>query len=177
MLTIAGSAYNPEHEALEVYVSGCTRGCLGCHNPELQKFGIGKRWERWLRENTYKLKNDSLVKAVWILGGDLMCHDLADVNEFLHSLRKVLPEGKQIALWTGQEESSKTLEASLKYLDWVKMGSYRKDLAFEGGMFDEQYYLTPSGEVKEIHLASTNQCIIMLKEYGYDDEDPRVKHR
>ena len=30
MLTIIGSQLNPAHDALEIYVSGCRRGCPGC---------------------------------------------------------------------------------------------------------------------------------------------------
>ena len=48
MLTIIGSQLNPAHDALEIYVSGCRRGCPGCHNPEAQAFGKGKSARLWM---------------------------------------------------------------------------------------------------------------------------------
>lgn len=105
MLRIAGTEVNIDHSAFEVYVTGCTRGCLGCHNPELQGFGGGMKWTHWYRQNQGKLKDLPLMN-VWILGGDLLCqYDESDVVEFLKYLRRTVPEGTKLWLWTGGEFS------------------------------------------------------------------------
>jgi organic radical activating enzyme len=40
--------------AFEIYVSGCTRGCPGCHSPELQSFDVG---QEITQHELYKLIN------------------------------------------------------------------------------------------------------------------------
>lgn len=126
MLTILSTEYDAERSVLEIYVSGCTRACKGCHNPEAQRFGQGRRWPLWLRDNTLKLKSEP-VKHVWILGGDLLCHPTYEVLEFLRALKKVIPH-KPLWLWTGEEVYTDIPVEVLNYFDYIKTGSYREDL-------------------------------------------------
>lgn len=73
MIHIIGSEPNLAHAALEIYVSGCTRACPGCHNPEAQGYGKGLKWPRWLAQNAWKIRqglNEKLFRRLWILGGD-----------------------------------------------------------------------------------------------------------
>ena len=63
MLTIIGSQLNPAHDALEIYVSGCRRGCPGCHNPEAQAFGKGKSAWLWMKENRYKFATGTFSRV------------------------------------------------------------------------------------------------------------------
>lgn len=91
MLTILGSEYNGTSDALEIYVSGCKRDCLGCHNPEGHAFGKGKSWRLWLKENTWKLKTGPFGR-VWMLGGDLVGQPAPEAVEFLTDLRRAMPD-------------------------------------------------------------------------------------
>lgn len=128
MMTIAGTVFNARHQALEIYVSGCLRGCPGCHNQELSVFGKGKSWRLWLKENRYKLTTPaSLVDRVWIMGGDLLDQPPTDALEFVRDLRAALREDKELWLWTGHALSDVS-EQLRAYLDWIKAGEYHKDL-------------------------------------------------
>ena len=86
MLTIIGSQLNPAHDALEIYVSGCRRGCPGCHNPEAQAFGKGKSAWLWMKENRYKFATGTFSR-VWLLGGDLMDQAPHEAHEFIRDYK------------------------------------------------------------------------------------------
>ena len=127
MLTIMGSEYNADRDALEIYVSGCNRDCPGCHNPEGHAFGKGKSWRLWLKENTWKIKTGTFNR-VWILGGDLVGQPVPEAVEFLSSLRRAMPEHMECWLWTGAEVLDAVPDAYLEFFDIVKTGSYKKHL-------------------------------------------------
>jgi anaerobic ribonucleoside-triphosphate reductase activating protein len=155
---IAGHELNFEHGALEVFVSGCTRDCPGCHNPELQKYGVGKKWQRWIRENTHHLSSDykDLIDKVWIMGGDLLCQPPEDIVEFLKALRKAAPYA-QIIVWTGAASVVSVDADVYELVDGMKLGFYDQTLA------DDSYlagYILTSGEIIDIHLASRNQFFV-----------------
>ena len=121
MIRIIGSEINLRHRALEVYVSGCIRDCPGCHNPEAQAFGNGMRWDKWLTANRYKLATGTF-RNVWILGGDLLCQpEPAEVEEFLRSLRHIMPEEMDLWLWTGAYRKD-VPSSVLRHIDWLKTG-------------------------------------------------------
>ena len=137
MIRIIGSEINLRHSALEVYVSGCIRDCPGCHNPEAQAFGNGMRWDKWLTANRYKLATGTF-RNVWILGGDLLCQpDPAEVEEFLRSLRHIMPEDRE-----------SVPSSVLRHIDWLKTGPYVRDLP-------EKSVALPDGT--DLALASENQ--------------------
>lgn len=152
MLRIAATEYNAERQCLEVYVLGCNRFCPGCHNAELWPYGgKGRRWPEWLRRNRYKLKTDP-IKEVWILGGDLLCqHDQCDMIEFVRSLHNAKPKDATLWLWTGGEINDVPANV-LSCLDYVKTGTYQKDLP------SRDIWLGPA-DCEPIILASSNQEI------------------
>lgn len=157
MLRIAGTEVNIDHSAFEVYVTGCTRGCPGCHNPELQGFGGGMKWTHWYRQNQGKLKDLPLMN-VWILGGDLLCqYDESDVVEFLKYLRRTVPEGTKLWLWTGGE-FSEVPKSYLPLFDYIKSGPYREGLPHLMWDYDIKYPL--------LELASDNQMLHRKKKDG-----------
>ena len=147
MIRIIGSEINLRHRALEVYVSGCIRDCPGCHNPEAQAFGNGMRWDKWLTANRYKLATGTF-RNVWILGGYLLCQpEPAEVEEFLRSLRHIMPEEMDLWLWTGADRES-VPSSVLRHIDWLKTGPYVRDLP-------EKSVALPDGT--DLALASENQ--------------------
>lgn len=156
---IAGMELNLTHKALEIFVSGCTRNCAGCHNPELQKYGVGKKWQRWLRENTYRLNYEwsMLVDKLWIVGGDILCQPPEDAREFLMALRKAAPS-MQICVWTGAR-IGEVPEFVFEFSDVVKVGSYLRD--FRPCPTD---YPTPDGSPMKVDLASINQLFVRCKD-------------
>lgn len=157
MLTIIGSQLNPAHDALEIYVSGCRRGCPGCHNPEAQAFGKGKSARLWMNENRYKFATGTFFR-VWVLGGDLMDQTPHEAHEFLRDLRKAMKPGMELWLWTGHELDDIPLR--LRYaFDWIKTGDYR-----EGLPAIITAYIGPDGEPRPLSLASDNQQLHRITE-------------
>lgn len=150
MLTIIGSQLNPAHDALEIYVSGCRRGCPGCHNPEAQAFGKGKSARLWMNENRYKFMTGTFSR-VWILGGDLMDQAPYEAHEFIRDLRKAMKPGVELWLWTGHEFDEVPLRI-LGEFDVVKTGAYREDLPGHTVAYDGH-----DGEPRSLVLASNNQ--------------------
>lgn len=159
MLRIVSTEFNPAHQAFEVYVAGCSRKCPGCHNPEAQSFGKGRRWPEWLRDNRFKLGTRTF-NQVWVLGGDLLCQpDMVDAEEFIKSLRRSMPEHMKLWVWTGG--SIEDIPPSLrKWLDYVKTGEYRQELASSLIAYD--------AEATPLLLASHNQQVWKIKELSYE---------
>lgn len=159
MLRIIGTEYNPAHQAFEVYVAGCTRKCPGCHNPETQSFGKGRRWPEWLRDNRYKL-GTQMFRHVWVLGGDLLCQpDMVDAAEFIKALRRAMPEGMQLWLWTGGgiEDVPSTL---IPWLNFVKTGEYQQG--------EPEVIIDYGSDSVQLKLASANQTLWEIKENTYE---------
>lgn len=144
-MNIAGTEYNLNHKALEIYISGCDGVCEDCHNPELWDYNIGKRYELWAKHFRQKLST-SMVENVWIMGGEPLLQPVASLNFFLFWLYKFK---KPIMLWT-RFEIQDIPEDILQYLKYVKVGKYLKDSnAYVESIFG-------------VELASKNQEIIKL---------------
>ena len=158
MLTIMGSEYNADRNALEIYISGCKRACPGCHNPEGHTFGKGKSWRLWLKENTWKIKTGAFDR-IWILGGDLVGQPVPDAVEFLSGLRRAMPDSMELWLWTGAEELEGVPAAYLPYCDIIKTGSYKQHLPpAEADVYGDG--------AERITLASNNQRFHNLEVNG-----------
>lgn len=131
MIHIIGSEPNLVHAALEIYVSGCTRACPGCHNPEAQGYGKGLKWPRWLAQNAWKIRqglDEKLFRRLWILGGDPLCQPEHEIVELLHSLRRIGGKGMELWLWTGAETLSDVPGSIRSLADFIKTGAYRREL-------------------------------------------------
>lgn len=159
MLRILGSEINLTHKALEIYVAGCTRQCPGCHNPEAHSFARGQRFDKWLAANRHKLTSLLGLEHVWVMGGDLLCQpDPAVAEEFLSSLRRVMPDNMLLWLWTGAERQD-VPPGLLRHVDVCKTGPYRKELP-------QKTIDSPAGQLT---LASNNQEV-----WRVADETPAV---
>ena len=169
MLTIIGSQLNPAQDALEIYVSGCRRGCTGCHNPEAQAFGKGKSARLWMNENRYKFATGTFSR-VWLLGGDLMDQAPHEAHEFIRDLRKAMKPGMELWLWTGHGLDDIPLRLRYEF-DWIKTGDYREDLPSIGVAYDGH-----DGEPRPLVLASSNQQLHRITEPCPHPETTSSKH-
>ena len=131
-----------------IYLSGCSHGCKGCHNPSSWVLNNGKNIE-------ISSVIDEVKKAdhgrVTISGGDGLCYQVEGTLKLVQELRKEIP-GINIWLYTGytweelmEDEERKPI---LKYLDVLVDGkfqqeNYSKDCLFRG---------------------STNQRLILVQE-------------
>ena len=140
---IAGTDYNLNYKALEIYLSGCDGACDGCHNPELWDYNIGNPWYEF---DFHKILNP-MIHNIWILGGEPLLQDKKDLQYFLYNLTKYTNNKKSIWLWTRFTEIPNNIR---QYLTYAKVGEYKKDLPG----YDESLF--------GITLASNNQKIIKL---------------
>lgn len=147
-MRIAGTHYNLNHKALEIFISGCKEPhCKGCHNQELWDFEIGRNSTSWIRKEDQKIQN-SMVQKIWILGGEPLDQDIDELRNFLGILGWRRAEmDTEFWLWTRYEVIPPKIS---KYLTHAKIGEYREELP---SYVDEDY---------GIELASENQRIIKL---------------
>lgn len=154
-VNIASATINPRYRAYEIYVAGCTRTCPGCHNPELHPFAAKgfREWAVWWRRHSHEFREpSSLFDKVWILGGDLLCHEAWAVNDMLHTLKET---GLPLWLWTGAEREEverKAAEYGLNAFTFIKTGPYRQDLS--GG---DCLWCYGDNTIRSLRLASHNQ--------------------
>lgn len=131
-VNIASATVNPRHRAYEIYVAGCTRSCPGCHNPELHPFAAKgfREWAVWWRRHSHEFREPSpLFDKIWLLGGDLLCHEAWAVSDMLHTLKET---GLPLWLWTGAEREEverKAAEYGLDAFTFIKTGPYQQDLS------------------------------------------------
>lgn len=160
MINIASSVYNLEHKALEVYVSGCTRHCMGCHNRELWEFDKGYDILEWLKIKDEFFKKDQMIKQFWILGGDLLCQK--SLSESAYFLKSLSEYGKTIWLWTGadmKEVLDFLRQYKLTCVKYVKTGQFiRTDSSIV-------YHPDKREDTASVELASWNQIL-----YRKDDD-------
>lgn len=81
-----------------IFVSGCTNGCEGCFNQELQDFKYGTKWTDETEDKFISYVKNPNVVGVNILGGEPMQQDLS----LLKLLIRIKQEtNKNIWLWSG----------------------------------------------------------------------------
>jgi anaerobic ribonucleoside-triphosphate reductase activating protein len=140
----------PVDRTLEIYFSGCSHQCPGCHNSEL--------WER-TSDNTIWISGVELVAdlmdykdiatSVHILGGEPLDQDHQALYMFLYFLDNV--GFKNIIFFTANDISQSDISKSIMfdYCSYVKVGAYDESLT------DGAYVDIETG----IKLASSNQKI------------------
>lgn len=113
-----------------LFVSGCTRRCKGCFNPETWSFTYGQEftWET-LHELERMLDNPN-IEGLSILGGDPFEPENREWIETLCAYMKYnLPE-KTIWVWTGYDFLMDELIdlPVMKYIDVLVDGRFEEDL-------------------------------------------------
>ena len=117
----------------EIYISGCTRKCKECHNPELWDFNYGE--ELNIEELIKYLKDrEDLFDIISITGGDLLEQNINEAADFIQKLNEIF-KYKQFWLFTGYE--LKNLQQDkfdwvFIFFDYIKIGCYQKELKQEG---------------------------------------------
>jgi len=143
---IANLEYNIKNKAYEIYISGCTLKCLGCHNPELQEFNIGTYYKNVIPKILDTVSYfDKCIEQIWILGGEPLDQDNIKLLYLLRTLR--INTDKEIVLFTGHElEAIPNAVRTLTH--YIKYGAYKKQFKVD------DYY------IEGIKLASSNQKLI-----------------
>lgn len=117
--------------AVEIYVSGCTRNCKGCHNPQMQSFDYGEPLN-YLALTRELRDHKEWFDIIAILGGDLLCQDYDAAISVVCSLKIAFPQ-KKLWLFTGAELFDVPPWA-LHYFDVIKTGKYIEALRQPTGL-------------------------------------------
>jgi len=145
-MRIAGTEYNINHKALEIYISGCDGACKGCHNESLWDFKIGYHWNEF---DFHKITN-LMIEHVWVMGGEPLLQDKKELKSFIYNINKYTNTKKSIWLWT-RFDINDIPNNILQFLSYVKIGKY---IEFSNS------YIEP---LFNIELASDNQKIIKVQ--------------
>lgn len=137
-----------------LFVSGCTNGCEGCFNKELQDFNYGNKWDEKIEEEFLSYVKNENVKGVNILGGEPL--DQIKDKDLLNLLIRIKKEtNKEIWLWTGY-----TIEEAMKdkrRLEIIKNVDVVIDGKFE---LDKR-------DISLKYRGSSNQRIIDVKKWEF----------
>lgn len=148
-MNILATEVNLKYGAFEIYVSGCTRECCGCHNYESWDFTKGTPYAQWYY-NVFSKRNipSFLIGNIWVLGGEPLDQDPDDLFTLFTMLREDHKD-KKLWLWTSYELANIPVNI-LGLLDFVKTGKYC------------QHRPSIVDQTTSIPLASDNQKIIRL---------------
>lgn len=147
-MRIAASQFNVDSSTLEIYLSGCTRACAGCHNPELQDFGVGENYIRYIPRLEYQLSRP-FVSNIAIMGGEPLAQGKINLQDFIQRLKyydKYKNDGRYIWIYTGFdfEHIPQWIKSTV---DYIKCGAYDENLKSNN-------YISYG-----VKLASTNQKV------------------
>ena len=115
--------------AYEIYLSGCTKHCKNCHNPEMQDFNYGNPLDT---ENLLKdiKNNSSWIDIISFLGGDPLDQNSYDFMRLASVIKIGFPE-KKLWLFTGNVEEQIPLWVK-EMFDVIKVGPYIEELRQDG---------------------------------------------
>lgn len=146
----------PLDRTLELYFSGCSLRCSGCHNSFLQERTSENTREVSVGEILCEIEDYvSISSQVHILGGEPLEQDHKALGFLLETLRK---KGfKNIILFTGWDVPQSYIEKEwdlFKYCDYVKTGHYDENQK------NDSKTLLPDSPA--FPLASKNQTFIKV---------------
>jgi len=143
-MNIVSVQYTLNNLSMDIYLSGCTRHCKGCHNYELWDFKEGTNYLDVLDGITQRVKEfDIAIDNIMLLGGEPLDQDKEDLlylTTYLYAL------GRPLWLFTGYEFKDVPTNL-LRWYDYIKCGDYKEELACKDNI---QY---------GISLATSNQKI------------------
>ncbi len=129
---------NGEGFRVSLFVSGCSRGCKGCFNPEAQDPKFGQPFGIEAKQKIFKELENEWCKGLSLLGGEPLSQ-LSDnrkqVIEFSKEVKEKFPD-KDIWCWSGytleQIQDEDSMKDILKYVDVLVDGPFieeQKDLS------------------------------------------------
>ena len=129
---------NGEGFRVSLFVSGCSRGCKGCFNPEAQDPKFGQPFGIEAKQKIFKELENEWCKGLSLLGGEPLSK-LSDnrktVIEFAKEVKEKFPT-KDIWIWSGytleEIKADKSMRDILKYVDVLVDGPFieeQKDLS------------------------------------------------
>lgn len=115
----------PDEISLVINISGCPHMCEGCHSDYLFEY----------KGNFIKDDLDCLIKeyngfisCVCFMGGD---QNIKELNELLKHIKEKY--NLKTCVYSGSNDFN-LFKDSLPYLDWLKIGSYKKELSCDNNI-------------------------------------------
>lgn len=145
-----------------LFVTGCTNGCEGCFNRELQDFNSGEPWTKEVEDQFIEYTKSSNVYGVNILGGEPMDQTMDDaLPKLLERIKKETK--KSIWLWSGYlyEDILRDVK-KLEILRWV-------DVLVDGR------FMINKRDLNLKYRGSSNQRVIDVKRSLIEDKVVLVK--
>lgn len=107
-----------------IFVQGCLRNCIGCHNPETHALDGGKILDT--DEIIAAIKSDPLLTGITLSGGE----PLLQIEPTLELAKAAKNLGLDVWLYTGYkfEEIPSDADELLKFVDVVVDGEYIEEL-------------------------------------------------
>lgn len=107
-----------------LWVSGCSHGCKGCHNPVTWDPNGGLEFDQEAKEEIFTELEKDYISGITFSGGDpLFFSNRSDVLKLIREIKERFP-GKTVWLYTGFEwEAISELEV-MKYLDVLVDGRF-----------------------------------------------------
>lgn len=132
-MKIAATQYSLNTQSFEIYLSGCKGECgvhcSECHNPELWSFDVGEEYNSlYFSKIKAKVQEfDSLIKNIFILGGEPLDNTPDELSELLFELNTLC---KDIWLFT-HYEIDEVPQYVKNYCAYIKTGKYIPSLKCE----------------------------------------------
>ncbi len=158
---IADYLYTINSNSLEIYLNGCKpklikgkyQHCPGCHNSELFDFKDADNIEDYLNKIDVNLTMfDSMVKYIFILGGEPMDQDRTEMENMINRLKKY---NKELVIFTGYD--LEYYKANSYDVDYVKTGYY--DAKSKKTKFNKTLNLELIGRNQKVYDKSYNEVL------------------
>ena len=110
----------PDEVSLVINISGCPHKCEGCHSQYLSEYS-----GHFVKDDLDRLINqyDGFISCICFMGGD---QNIKELNELLKYIKEKYR--LKTSIYSGSDDFN-LFKDSLKYLDWLKIGSYKKELS------------------------------------------------
>ena len=113
---------------VSLFVSGCSRRCKGCFNPETWNFEYGQKFTSEKFLELYRMLGNPNVKGLSILGGDPFEPANRECVETICALVALYFHGKKdIWVWTGYTFEEVKDCPAMKYIDVLVDGPFEED--------------------------------------------------
>ena len=117
---------------VSLFVSGCSRNCPGCFNPQTHDPCFGQKFTEETKKMIFSELDKDIISGLSLLGGDPMYPaNRKEIIEFCKEVKEKYPN-KDIWMWTGYllDELIKEPDCKdiFKYVDVVIDGPFKQEL-------------------------------------------------
>lgn len=117
---------------VSLFVSGCSRNCPGCFNPQTHDPCFGQKFTEKTKQLIFNELDKDKISGLSLLGGDPMYPaNRKEIIEFCKEVKEKYPN-KDIWMWTGylfnELVNEKDCKDIFKYVDVVIDGPFKQEL-------------------------------------------------